>query len=566
MSGFYLGKTTDGSKLELDPKTFLTHAAIIGMTGSGKTGLGIALLEEALLAGVSAIAIDPKGDLANLFLTFPNLSKEEFVDWSDDPAQSAAEWKEGLAKWGLDGDRIRTLKNSAEFKLFTPGASHGAPINALGSFAAPSETVLEDSDLLNSLIASCAQNLLGLVNVGAEAASKEATLLTAIIGNAWANGEDLDLEKIIARIVKPPFDKVGVFALESFFSEAKRFALASKFNALIASSAFASWLKGEPLSIGSIFGGAKPTIAIFSISHLGDKERMFFVTLILNAVLSWMRSQDGSQKLRALLYMDEIFGYFPPSANPPSKTPMMLLLKQARAFGLGAVLSTQNPVDLDYKGLSNIGAWFIGRMQSAQDCERVSAGLIGAGGSKNELSAQISALQKRRFLLKTDGLSTFDTRWTLSYLKGPLSRDQIRFLTGATRIASNSPSLTPPQSVLVLDASARKKRAAIEAKYEREKKRLLEKRSRLLTKLDKEKSDVTRGAIGLFAAIGSGLLNAVLGSRRGAANKIGGAVKSTASVQKERGDIARVNEEIAQVDRELNELESQTKSALLDLS
>jgi hypothetical protein len=540
------------------------------MTGSGKTGLAIALLEEAALAGISAIAIDPKGDLANLLLTFPNLSESEFAPWSDNPAQSAAEWRAGLKSWNLDESHIKALRRSADFRLFTPAASHGEPINALGSFAAPSAAVLEDSDLLNSLIASSVANLLGLINIDAQSTSKESALLTAIIDKAWAEGEDLDFEKIILRIAKPPFDKIGVFALESFFPQAKRFELAAKFNALIASSSFSSWLKGEPLNPGSIFGGAKPTIAVFSIAHLGDKDRMFFVTLLLNAVLAWMRSQEGSPNLRGLLYMDEIFGYFPPSANPPSKTPMMLLLKQARAFGLGAVLATQNPVDLDYKGLSNIGSWFIGRLQTAQDRSRVLAGLLGASGGESDLGERIAALGKRRFILKTDRLQTFETRWTLSYLKGPLSRDQIRLLTPKQNAsASAAAPQTTPQSPrppsnpeVVCDAAAEKKKAAFLAELEREKKRLLEKRSRLLVKLDKEKSDATRSKIGAAVSIGASLLGSLFGSRRGAAGKIASAVKSVASAQKELDDQARVNEEIAEVDRKLREIDERAKTAL----
>lgn len=567
MSALYLGKTNDGRRLELDPRTLTTHAAIIGMTGSGKTGLAIALLEEAALSGVSAIAIDPKGDLANLLLTFPNLSQSEFAPWSDDPARTAAEWRAGLKRWDLDENNIKALKQSANFRLYTPAASHGEPINALGSFAAPPPALLEDSDLLNALAASTVANLLGLVNIVAQTAGKETALLTAIIDDAWAKGESLDLETIILRVVKPPFDKIGVFALESFFPQAKRFDLAAKFNALIASSAFSSWLKGEPLSIDRIFGGAKPTIAVFSIAHLGDKERMFFVTLLLNAVVAWMRSQEGSPRLRGLIYMDEIFGYFPPSANPPSKTPMMLLLKQARAFGLGAVLSTQNPVDLDYKGLSNIGAWFIGRLQTAQDRERVLAGLIGAGGFSGATSEQIAALEKRRFILKTDRLQSFETRWTMSYLKGPLTRDQIRLLTPKQETVSAAPPSRPaPKTELVRDAGAEKKKAAIEAGYEREKRRLLERRSRLLIKLDKEKSDTKRSAIGAIVTIGSSLLGAFFGSRRSAPNKIASAVKSVASAQKERGDEARVNGEIAEIDRLLSELEARKISDLAALS
>ncbi|MDR3162882.1 MAG: DUF87 domain-containing protein [Helicobacteraceae bacterium] len=563
MSGFYLGRTLEGKRFELDPKALLTHAAIIGMTGSGKTGLGIALLEEALLSGVSAIAIDPKGDLSNLLLTFPTLSEGEFAPWADNPVSAAAEWREGLAKWDLGAERIAALKQCAEFKLYTPGAARGKPINALGSFAAPPKAVMEDGDLLSSLINSSATNLLGFINVSAETAGKESTLLGAIIGAAWTNGEDLDLEKIILRIVKPPFNKVGVFELESFIPENKRFELAAKFNSLIASGAFSAWARGDPLSIEAIYSGAKPTIAIFSISHLSDKERMFFVTLLLNSVLAWMRSRDGSPALRSLLYMDEIFGYFPPSANPPSKTPMLTLLKQARAFGLGVVLSTQNPVDLDYKGLSNIGSWFIGRLQTAQDRERVGAGLIGVSADfdKKELVSRIASLSKRRFLVKTDRLGIFETRWTLSYLKGPLSRDQIRLLAGSEDTAEE---ITPSASV-TLDANAGRKKAAIINRFDREKKRLSEKRSRLLIKLDKEQSDVKRSAIGTIASIGTGLLGALFGSKRSAATKIAGAVKSAAAVQKERDDAARVREEIAAADREMQELEDRKNKELAEL-
>ncbi|MDR1452300.1 MAG: DUF87 domain-containing protein [Helicobacteraceae bacterium] len=557
MSDFYLGKTLDGQKLAYDSKTLTTHAAIIGMTGSGKTGLGIALLEEALLSGASAIAIDPKGDLANLFLTFPNLSESEFAPWTDNPAQIADLWKKGLESWGLDAARVKALKDCAEFRLYTPGASHGESVNALGSFAAPPKTVAEDYDLLNSLIASTAENLLGFVGINSATTSKEAALIGAIIAAAWANGENLDLATIIARIVKPPFDKVGVFALESFFPEAKRYDLAAKFNSLIASSAFNAWLRGDPLDVGAIYNAKKPVIAIFSIAHLSDKDRMFFVTLLLNAVLAWMRAQEGSQELRAVLYMDEIFGYFPPSANPPSKTPMLTLLKQARAFGLGAILSTQNPVDLDYKGLSNIGSWFIGRLQTERDRERVLAGLIGAEGDIGALAEEIAALSKRRFILKTDRIQTFETRWTLSYLKGPLSREQIRSLTGGAteEIAQSAPTIT-------LDVNVKKKRAAIEESYEREQKRLTQRRERALARLDKEKSDVKRSIVGAIASIGTSLLGAFIGGRRSSAGRITGAIRSVSAAQKERDDVARAKEEIERIDRELEELRARTQAEL----
>jgi len=207
------------------------------------------------------------------------------------------------------------------------------------------------------------------------------------------------------------------------------------FNNVLSSVTFASWVRGEPLDIQNLLydENGKAKISIFSIAHLSDDQRMFFVTLLLNRFVSWMRTQRGASTLRALLYMDEIYGYFPPSKNPPSKTPMMLLLKQARAFGVGVILSTQNPVDLDYKGLSNIGTWFIGKLQTRQDISKVIEGLAGKikNMDKSEIIQRISTLKGRTFFLKSaheDTAKLFSTRWVLSYLKGPLSKQDIRTL------------------------------------------------------------------------------------------------------------------------------------------
>lgn len=451
---FYLGKelSIDDEPVPEMPllyksKNLTTHGVIIGMTGSGKTGLGIGLIEEAIMDDVPSIIIDPKGDMANLMLTFPELKPDDFQPWID-PAEAsrknlsiealadktAKTWKEGLESWGQGPGRIKSLKSRTEVTVYTPGSSSGIPISIMSGFAAPSEDVIADQDSLNALVGSTATSLLSLVNIeGDPLTSREHILISSILLHSWRNGEDLSLETLIGAIVNPPFDKVGVFGLSNFFPQADRMKLAMLLNNVIASPSFGSWLQGEPLDIQKLLYGedGKPRTNIFSISHLGETERMFFVTLLLNAMIGWMRRQQGTSSLKALLYMDEIFGYFPPTGNPPSKKPMLLLLKQARAFGIGVVLATQNPVDLDYKGLSNIGTWFVGRLQTTQDQDRVIEGIVGASGGnldRKKVRSLLSDMKGRQFLLTSahmDEPLLFETRWVMSYLKGPISQQDI---------------------------------------------------------------------------------------------------------------------------------------------
>jgi hypothetical protein len=456
LGSFYLGKPYDADAKKLgdgyvlyDSKDLTTHAVCVGMTGSGKTGLCVGVIEEAALDGVPSIVIDPKGDLADLMLTFPALRPEDFRPWineddaakagasPDDYAKSQAElWSKGLADWGQDGARIQRLKDAAEFAIYTPGSDAGLPVSVLGSFAPPADR--SDAEALGDAIAAIATGLLALLGIDADPIkSREHILVSSILGAAWANGQALDIASLIAQIQQPPFAKIGVLDLDSFYPRKDRFELAMALNNLLAAPGFQLWMQGVPLDIGRLLrsDGGKPRVAIFSIAHLSDEERMFFVTLLLNAVLAWMRSQSGTTSLRALLYMDEIFGFFPPTAEPPSKKPLLTLLKQARAFGLGVMLATQNPVDLDYKGLSNAGTWLIGRLQTDQDKQRVLDGLEGASGQggldRSQLEKLISALGNRVFLLNNvheNAPEVFQTRWTMSYLRGPLSRPQIASL------------------------------------------------------------------------------------------------------------------------------------------
>jgi hypothetical protein len=462
---FYLGKRYDLSARRrtddlvlYDSRDLVTHAVCVGMTGSGKTGLCLALIEEAAIDGVPAILIDPKGDLGNLLLTFPSLAAADFRPWineedaarkglsPDDYAKQQAEtWRRGLAEWGEDGDRIRRLRDAADFAIYTPGSTAGLPVSILRSFAAPPETVRGDEELLGERVASTATSLLTLLGVDADPLqSREHILVSTILAGAWSKGEDLDLAALIARIQNPGVSRIGVVDLESFFPAKDRFALAMRLNNLLAAPGFAAWLQGDALDAGALLRTptGKPRIAILSIAHLSDAERMFFVTLLLNQVLAWMRAQSGTTSLRAILYMDEIAGYFPPVAAPPAKAPLLTLLKQGRAFGLGVVLATQNPVDLDYKGLSNTGTWFLGRLQTERDKARVLEGLEGvaAGASKpferRAMEQTLAGLGSRVFLLNDvheDAPVTFESRWAMSYLRGPLTRPQIKTLMDPRR-------------------------------------------------------------------------------------------------------------------------------------
>jgi hypothetical protein len=468
LGSFYLGKPYDVEAKALkdgyvlyDSKDLTTHAVCVGMTGSGKTGLCVGVIEEAALDGVPSIVIDPKGDLADLMLTFPALRPEDFRPWineddaakagasPDDYAKSQAEmWAKGLSDWGQDGARIQRLRDAADFAIYTPGSDAGLPVSVLGSFAPPADR--SDAEAVGDQIGAIATGLLALLGIDADPIkSREHILLSSILGAAWANGQALDIAALIAQIQQPPFAKIGVLDLDSFYPQKDRFELALALNNLLAAPGFQLWMQGVPLDVGQLLrsDAGKPRVAIFSIAHLSDAERMFFVTLLLNAVLAWMRGQSGTTSLRALLYMDEIFGYFPPTAEPPSKKPLLTLLKQARAFGLGVVLATQNPVDLDYKGLSNAGTWLIGRLQTDQDKQRVLDGLEGASGQggldRAQLEKLISALGNRVFLLNNvheNAPEVFQTRWTMSYLRGPLSRPQIAALMTPLKAALPAPA------------------------------------------------------------------------------------------------------------------------------
>lgn len=455
---FYLGKfydprtdTVEDKPLLYRSKDLTTHAVCVGMTGSGKTGLGITLIEEAALQSIPSIIIDPKGDMGNILLTFPGLTAEEFKPWIDSgeaerkgkSLDSYAEdvartWREGLQAWDETPERIQKLRNAVTTEIYTPGSQAGIPLSILASFEAPSKEFALDTDAMRERVLSTTSSILGLLGIGADPIkSREHILISTIIAQEWKEGKDIDLPALIRLVQTPEFDKIGAMDVDTFFPLKDRKTLAVRLNNLLAAPGFHVWMEGAPLDIGQLLytPEKKPKISVISIAHLNDSERMFFVTLFLNQLIAWTRKQPGTSALRAIFYMDEIFGYFPPIAAPPSKLPMITLLKQARAYGLGLVLCTQNPVDLDYKGLSNCGTWFIGRLQTARDKARVTEGLAAASNGEIDvkaIDALMGKMSERVFIMRSiyeKEPILFRTRWALSYLRGPLTLAQIAILS-----------------------------------------------------------------------------------------------------------------------------------------
>jgi len=472
----YLGRQFDldaGARLNepvlYDSRDLVTHAVCIGMTGSGKTGLGIIVIEEAAIDRIPVLAIDPKGDLSNLLLTFPNLAPADFAPWIDErqaeaqqlTREAAAErtatlWKNGLAEWNQDGGRIERLRAAADVRVYTPGSRVGIPLSVLKSLRVDAQDA-EEAATRTTTVAASLLSLAGLDDTGPH--SREHALVAALL-TAAAGKEQLDLPQLVQQILRPPFDRVGVMDLETFYPARDRQALALRFNSVLATPGFDVWTAGEPMDLSSMLFSTdgRPRIAIVSVAHLDETQRMMAVSLVLNAALEWTRQQSGSSSLRALLYMDEVFGYLPPVANPPSKLPLLTLLKQARGAGVGVMLATQNPVDLDYKALSNTGTWFLGKLQTERDKARVLDGLEGLASAwtRDDLERTLSGLRSRVFLMHNvhdKEPVAFETRWTLSYLRGPLTREELRVAAGAPLSPSKAAASGPaPHAKPVLPA------------------------------------------------------------------------------------------------------------------
>ncbi|MQA01073.1 MAG: DUF87 domain-containing protein [Dehalococcoidia bacterium] len=473
----YLGQQLDlstgedsGEPLPYDRDDLTTHGVIVGMTGSGKTGLAVVLLEEALTSGIPALILDPKGDMPNLLLNFPDFAPSDFAPWVNDgdarnagqstgefAAAQATMWRESS---GITPERMRALTSSVEFSVYTPGSSAGTPLNIIGDLRAPSADT--DIESIREEAAALVGGLLSLIDVDADPlASREHILLSNIVETAWAAQRDLDLAALIAQVLEPPFRKLGVFEVDTFFPAADRRALAMRLNGLVASPSFSAWTEGAPLDIGALLHtpDGRPRASIMYLAHLSDAERQFVVSLVLARVITWMRGQSGTNNLRALVYMDEVVGFVPPTAEPPAKRPILTILKQARAYGVGLVLATQNPVDLDYKAMSNAGTWMVGRLQTERDKARVLEALSSAAGSADlpAIDTAISGLGKREFVLHNThdrgAPKRFSTRWAMSYLRGPLTRQQLPALPNLAAPPAAAPATPAGEAPASADAS-----------------------------------------------------------------------------------------------------------------
>ena len=610
LGAFYLGRPYDPatrspkSGLVLyDSKDLVTHAVCVGMTGSGKTGLCISLIEEAALDGVPTIAIDPKGDLTNLMLTFPDLRPEDFRPWINEEdaakkgltpdafaAQQAQQWKDGLASWGEDGERIRRLRDAAEFAVYTPGSSAGIPISILSSFAAPPQALRDDGELLRERVVTTVTSLLGLVGIDADPIqSREHILISTIFTNAWTQGRDLDIGGLVGQIQKPPVGRIGVLDVESFYPEKERQKLALAVNNLVAAPGSSSWLEGVPLDVATLLRTpeGKPRVAIVSIAHLSDSERMFFVSLLLNQVLGWVRTQSGTTSLRAILYMDEIFGYFPPVATPPSKQPLLTLLKQARAFGLGVVLATQNPVDLDYKGLANAGTWLLGRLQTERDKARVLEGLEGVAAAANasfdrgQIDTLLAGLGNRVFLLNDvheDGPRVMESRWAMSYLRGPLTRDQIKKLMDGKRpaIARGTAAATASaaDAAAANDAGekAQRSREERDAAVEKLRQQYAPKIARAEEKLrnaqqivQREKDQARSAQMQTVISVGATIFDSLLGNKRITRTGLGRATtaaRGAGRAMQQQGDVKRAEEDARAAQSDIDALNDELQKKI----
>jgi uncharacterized protein DUF87 len=598
---FYLGreydvqkKSSTGKNLVLyDSKDLVTHAVVVGMTGSGKTGLCIDLIEEAAIDGVPAIVIDPKGDLTNLLLTFPDLRPEDFRPWINEEdagrkgisldeyaKQQADLWRKGLESWGEDGERIRRLKAAADFAIYTPGSTAGIPVSIVRSFAAPPAPLREDAELFRERVATTATSLLALVGIAADPIrSREHILLSTLFTAAWTAGQNLDLESLVGQVQKPPMGRIGALELEKFYSAKDREDLALRINGLIAAPGFAGWLQGDPLDVGAFYRSpaGKPRVSIFSIAHLSDAERMFFVALLLNEIYGWVRTQSGTTSLRAILYMDEIFGFFPPVAEPPSKRPMLNLLKQARAFGLGVVLATQNPVDLDYKGLANTGTWFLGRLQTDRDKQRVLEGLEGAAAAQSasfdrrSMGELLAGLTTRVFLMNNvheDAPVVLETRWAMSYLRGPLTREQIKILMKDRRPeAAAAPAADATRTARAdEDQAAREKRddaiEVLRAKYAPKIHRAEEKARHAQQVVEREEGQLHGAGLQTAVSAGATILTAMFGRKKLNYSTIGRGTttaRGAARAMEQREDVKRAKENLAQAESELEDLRAEVE-------
>jgi DNA helicase HerA-like ATPase len=448
----YLDGTEGGPALILPAKHLVTHAVVVGMTGSGKTGLVTVLIEEAARAGVPTIVIDVKGDLPNLLLAFPDFEPTRVEPWiepedgtADDRAARAREVSEKrraeLNECGIGEAELGAYVNGTHVRVLTPGGSAGEPLHMLSSLERRSPRWDSDPEAARDALSAAVSLVLRLLGREPDPAkSREHVLLSVLAERRLVAGDTAELGALMQDVLDPPITEIGALSVNAFMKASERKALAAAMNSLLASPTFSSWRQGATLDVAEWVStkGGKVPIVVVSVAHLDDEERALVLGVLLEEVLSWVRAQPGSQRLRALLVFDEVYGFLPPHpANPPTKRPVVALMKQARAFGVGVVVATQNPMDLDYRALSNAGLWFLGRLQTDTDRERVLDGLAGGSDAvlgAQELATTLQRLAQRWFVVRNAHVASapvlMQPRYAITYLRGPMTRLEIRRARG----------------------------------------------------------------------------------------------------------------------------------------
>jgi hypothetical protein len=438
--------------LRIPADHLITHAVVVGMTGSGKSGLVMVMAEEALRARVPVLMIDVKGDLPNLLLSFADFDARHYTSWFAQQATAeeaaelaskfAAERAEKFRQWNLSESDLAAFTRDTQIRLITPGANSGESLHVLSSLEKRSPRWDTDPEAARSALSAAVSLVLRLLGRDPEPArSKEHVLLSVLAERRLLAGQNAELPALMQDVTSPPIAEVGALPISTFMKKSERLRLAASLNTLLASPTFASWRQGAALDVQSWLTpdatGRTPAV-ILSVAHLDDEERALVLGVVLEDILSWVRSLPGSQQLKALVMFDEVYGFLPPHpANPPTKRPIVALMKQARAFGVGVVVATQNPMDLDYRALSNAGVWCIGRLQTDADRARVIDGLRGAlsveqtdAAIEEDLGRTIQRLADRWFVIKDThakvGPLLLQPRYAMSWLRGPMTRGELR--------------------------------------------------------------------------------------------------------------------------------------------
>ena len=352
-----VGRCADGQPFSLDIDSLRKHVVVLGATGSGKTTLCKAIVEELALKGYPVLAIDPKGDIGALAIASSELY---FRPWSDleaeerglDPEEYAEQlrrkYMEELSKWGVTPEKVKEYVENVKVTIYTPRSNAGIPLSikpSLEPIPNVRKLLEEDPSVVYDAIDSIVSLLLRLAGYS-EKSHQEQALVSQLIEYHWREGESLTLEDLISEIVNPPFRTIGSLRVDDFIPRKARLKLARALNVLLSHPSYRTWMEGETLDFDACFN-RKGMISVIDLRFMTTlEERRFFIGALLQELYRWLLRRGGTSGLRFVLYFDELVGFIPPVGRPPSKTALLLLVKQGRAFGLGCILATQNPADI----------------------------------------------------------------------------------------------------------------------------------------------------------------------------------------------------------------------------